>query len=165
MPAEMDEEKYFEERLDNQIQWYDKKSVQLQKSFKRLRTLEIVLAASIPFLVGYTEGHPAVLFAVGAIGVAVACLAAVLALQKYEELWTRYRSTCETLTRHKYLYVTQAPPYESRPAFTKLVANVESLMAEERSDWLELQREKPPEMPSTTEGGPRPDEAEDSGPS
>ena len=64
----MDEEKYFEERLDNQIQWYDKKSVQLQKSFKRLRTLEIVLAASIPFLVGYTEGRPAVLFAVGAIG-------------------------------------------------------------------------------------------------
>ena len=161
----MDEEKYFEERLDNQIQWYDKKSVQLQKSFKRLRTLEIVLAASIPFLVGYTIDRPVVLFAVGAVGVVVACLAGVLALQKYEELWTRYRSTCETPTRHRYLYVTQAPPYETQPAFTKLVANVESVMAEERSDWLELQREKPPEMPSTAEPGPRPGEAGDGGPS
>ena len=134
----MNEEKYFKERLDDQIEWYNKKSVQLQKSFKRLRTLEIFLAASIPFLVGYTKDRPVVLFATGAVGVAVACLAGLLSLQKYEELWTRYRSTCESLTRHRYLFVTQAPPYETQPAFTRLVANVESVMAEERSDWLEL---------------------------
>ena len=154
----MDEEQYFEERLDNQIQWYDRKSVQLQKSFKRLRGLEIILAASIPFLMGYTKTHPAVLFAVGVLGVVVACLAGLLALQKYEELWTRYRSTCETLTHHKYLYLTQAPPYETRPAFRDLVANVENIMSEERSNWLELQREKPPEVQPDAEPGPGADE-------
>ena len=152
----MDEEKYFEERLDNQIEWYDKKSIQLQKSFKRLRTLEIVLAASIPFLVGYTEGRPTVLFAVGAVGVAVACLAGLLSLQKYEELWTRYRATCETLVRHRYLYLTQTPPYETQPAFRKLVANVERLMTEERYEWVELKREKEPESPSPADPAPRP---------
>ena len=48
-------EEYIKERLDNQIDWYDKKSVKSQKWFKRLQLIVIVSSATIPFLSGYMD--------------------------------------------------------------------------------------------------------------
>jgi hypothetical protein len=45
----MGEQEYFEQRLDDQINWYDKKSVFNQQRYKQLRTAEIVLSLLIPF--------------------------------------------------------------------------------------------------------------------
>ena len=38
----MTEEEYLTERLEDQLNWYDKKSQFNQKRFKRLRTVEII---------------------------------------------------------------------------------------------------------------------------
>lgn len=38
----MDENKYIQERLENQINWYDSKSVSNQKWFKLLRIIEAI---------------------------------------------------------------------------------------------------------------------------
>ncbi len=38
------------ERLEQQIKWYDTKSASAQKWYKRLKLLEIIMAASIPAL-------------------------------------------------------------------------------------------------------------------
>lgn len=46
-------EEYVERRLDDQINWYDRKSDANQLWFKRLRFAEIVAAAIIPFLSGF----------------------------------------------------------------------------------------------------------------
>lgn len=45
-------DEYLNDRLNNQIDWYDGKSQTNQKWFKRLRLLEIIAAAIIPFLAG-----------------------------------------------------------------------------------------------------------------
>jgi hypothetical protein len=46
-------EEYIEQRLSDQIGWYDRKSSTNQRWFKRLRFAEIVAAATIPFLSGF----------------------------------------------------------------------------------------------------------------
>ena len=49
------EAEYLEQRLDDQIKWYDKKSSANQAAYKRLRLIEIIAAATIPLLAGYTQ--------------------------------------------------------------------------------------------------------------
>ncbi|MDH3287817.1 MAG: DUF4231 domain-containing protein [Betaproteobacteria bacterium] len=48
------EAEYLEQRLDDQINWYSKKSAANQAAHKRLRLIEIIAAASIPLLAGYS---------------------------------------------------------------------------------------------------------------
>lgn len=49
----MEQNTYIKERLDDQIAWYDQKSQSNQKWYKRLRVIELIAAASIPFLAAY----------------------------------------------------------------------------------------------------------------
>jgi len=48
----MNEENPTIQRLENQISWYDHKSNTSQHLFQRLKILEIIVAAFIPFLSG-----------------------------------------------------------------------------------------------------------------
>ena len=38
------------DRLEDQINWYDRKSLSSQHAFKRIKVMEIIAAALIPFL-------------------------------------------------------------------------------------------------------------------
>ena len=73
-------EEYIEQRLNDQIGWYDRKSTANQRWFKRLRFAEIVAAATIPFLSGFADKSLAIKIAIGALGVFVAVIASVLGL-------------------------------------------------------------------------------------
>jgi hypothetical protein len=44
----MNEEEYIGNRLEDQINWYDKKSIWHQKWFKRLQVYQIIAAVLIP---------------------------------------------------------------------------------------------------------------------
>lgn len=46
----MNEEQYIVERVEEQICWYDKKSLWNQKWYKILRSVEITVSISIPLL-------------------------------------------------------------------------------------------------------------------
>jgi len=65
-------EEYIEQRLSDQIGWYDRKSGTNQRWFKRLRFAEIVVAATIPFLSGFADNSFPIKIAIGALGVLVA---------------------------------------------------------------------------------------------
>lgn len=130
---------YLSKRLDGQIAWYDKKSSQAQWWYRRLRLLEIALAVSIPFLVGYiSDSTPAVRFAVGLAGAIVAITSGVLALNRYQENWIEYRTTCESLRHHKFTFLAEAGPYTGDGAFRTLVENVERLISQENTKWAEI---------------------------
>ena len=129
---------YIAQRLDPQIDWYDSKSLRSQRWYKRLRIIEIVVAASIPFMVGYvTDERPSVTFIVGLAGVAVAVISGLLAINQYQEIWIEYRTTCESIRHHKYRFLAETDPYEGEDAFHKLVDNVESLISKENTSWSE----------------------------
>ena len=78
-------------RLDDQFDWYDDKSGWNQKWFKRLKVIEIVAAALIPFAAGLLP-NPLI---TGGLGVIVAILESVQGLCQFQQNWTRYRSTAE----------------------------------------------------------------------
>ena len=46
----MTEQKYLEERLQDQLNWHDKKSAEAQKRYKKLKFIIIVIAAVIPII-------------------------------------------------------------------------------------------------------------------
>lgn len=132
----MDEEAYIKERLDNQINWYNDKSKRSQNWFKTLRVIEILAAATIPFLAGYvTDTEPKLKIAIGVLGVIIALVTGFISLNKFQEIWTEYRTTSETLKHHKYLFLTRSNPYNTEEAFQTLVQTVEALVSKENSNW------------------------------
>lgn len=133
----MGKEDYLENRLEDQIAWYDDKASWNQKWFKRLQVIVIVAGALVPFLSGLTPGEEVwskVL--VGSLGVLIAAFTAVLGLYKFQENWIQYRITCESLKREKYIFSAGVVPYAGPDAFDLLVERVESLISSEHTNWV-----------------------------
>jgi Protein of unknown function (DUF4231) len=136
-------EEYIEQRLSDQINWYDRTSTWNQRWFKRLRFAEIVAAATIPFLSGFAGDSFPIKISIGALGVVVAVLASLLGLLHFQEHWIEYRATAESLRREKFLFLTQTDPYGKDDAFHLLVQRVEALLSKENTEWVQS-RIKPP---------------------
>jgi hypothetical protein len=137
------EAEYFEQRLDDQINWYDKKSSSNQTAYKRLRLIEIIAAASIPLLAGYTqvtEYAKGVGLAMGIIGLIVAVLAGIVSLYRFQENWNEYRASAESLKQEKYLYLARVEPYNGDQPFELLVQRVEALLKSETTGWAQAMR-------------------------
>src|SRR5215469_241211 len=81
-------------RVDDQVAWYDRMSIANQRAYKRIG-VEIFAAAIIPFLVAL--GRPYIGVVTGGLGVLITVLEAMLHLNKYQQNWIDYRSTCEAL--------------------------------------------------------------------
>src|ERR1700756_3367236 len=83
------------DRLEDQINWYDRKSGWNQRWFKRIKVTEIIAAALIPFLSAGKLPHFALITA--GLGVLITLLEGLLHLNQYQQNWITYRSTCESL--------------------------------------------------------------------
>src|SRR4030066_1479232 len=87
----MNEEQFLKERVDGQINWYDKKSQFSQRWYKCLRVGEIAAASAIPLLAGYlSDKTPAIQVVVGFLGFIIAIIAGVVALYQFQENWVEY---------------------------------------------------------------------------
>ena len=137
----MNEQEYIEQRLDDQQTWYEDKSAWNQTWYKRLRMVEVVLAAGIPFvssLIGKFPDSPNVVpIIVSMIAFLIAATSALLALYRFQDNWLQYRSTAEQLKREKFLFLTKNQPYDGEDAFHVLVDNVERILGVENSTWSE----------------------------
>src|SRR3954447_2312768 len=124
------------ERLESQIAWYDRKSGQNQRWFKRLKVMQIVTAAAIPVAAGASA--PAWL--VGGAGALIVVLEGLQQLQQYQQNWTTYRSTCERLKHEKYLFLAKAGSYRTaRRPESLLAERVEGLVSQEHAAWVSQQ--------------------------
>ena len=130
-------EEYIEQRLSDQIGWYDRKSITNQRWFKRLRFAEIVAASIIPFLSGFAGDSLRIKIAIGALGIVVAAIASLLGLLQLQEHWIEYRATAESLRREKFLFLTETDPYDNDDAFHLLVQRVEALLSKENTEWTQ----------------------------
>lgn len=142
----MNDKEFIEQRVDDQIEWYCAKSGWNQRCFKRLRILEMLCAASIPFVVTYVVDESNTLRIVaGVLGIIVAVISGVISLYRFQENWEQYRTTSESLKHEKFLYLTNAEPYNHDEAFPLFVQRIESLISKENSSWsqnLNLQKKK-----------------------
>jgi hypothetical protein len=127
-------------RLDEQIDWYDRKSRHAQRWFKRIKVTEILAAAIIPFLAGITL--PCDKLIIAGLGVLITILEGFLHLNQYQQLWGTYRSTCEALKHEKYVYLAKAGPYSTATdAHAMLAERLESLVSQEHAQWNSFQQQ------------------------
>ena len=140
----MDQKAYLSDRVDDQINWYSKKSKFNQNRYKLLKTIMILVSVTIPFLAGLIKGESDILkIAVGVGGIMIAGIEGILSLYKYQDLWLQYRLAAEMLEREKILFITETGQYENNPnAFKQFVKQAESIMGSENQAWLESQKKE-----------------------
>jgi uncharacterized protein DUF4231 len=121
------------ERLEDQIQWYDTRSVRNQRRYKIMKTVEIAAASLIPLAAGL--GAPA--YATGGLGALVTVLEGLQHLNQYHNNWITYRSTCEELKHEKYLWTANAGPYKGvEDSYALLAERTEGLISREHAKWI-----------------------------
>lgn len=131
-------------RLEDQIQWYDVKSMGNQRAFRRIKVTEIVAAALIPLLSGFKiRGADYVGYAIAGLGVLITVLEGLLHLNQYQQNWIAYRSTCEGLKHEKYTFLAHAAPYANVADPRALLAErIESLVSQEHAKWASVQQQE-----------------------
>ncbi len=119
-------------RLQDQIEWYDKKSRTNQRWYKSLKIVTIVSAAVVPATsVAKWTGVSA------GLGMLVVVVEALQQLNQFQASWISYRSTCEALKHEKYLYFATAGPYAASDRPLALLAErVEGLVSQEHAKWV-----------------------------
>lgn len=141
------EEKYLNERLDEQLGWYDRKSGWNQRWFRRTQLVQIIAAALIPFVSGLSgaispSSEQYILQTVGVLGMAIAIATAVGSLFKFQENWVQYRTTAEQLRHERFMFLTGVEPYNGSNAFALLVQRIEGLISKENAVWAKSAQAK-----------------------
>jgi hypothetical protein len=124
-------------RLQDQLTWYDSKSVHCQNWYKWLRILQITLAVAIPVM---SHTNPSIAKWLTSIaGALIAILEGVQHMNQYSTLWVTYRSTAERLKHEKYLFLSAAGPYRGMAEADRLVLlaeRVEEHVSTEHANWF-----------------------------
>jgi hypothetical protein len=130
------------DRLENQIEWYDRKSGSNQRAYKRIKIVEIIAAAVIPFASAFNNDFHYAGYITGALGVIITILEGLLHLNQYQENWAAYRSTCEALKHEKYCFLAKAADYATAADPRALLAErIESLVSQEHAKWSASQQQ------------------------
>jgi hypothetical protein len=136
------------DRLQDQIDWYDRKSSFNQKAYRRLKVCTMAAAALVPVLASVKDAHwPEV---TAALGVLIVILEGLQQIYQFHSNWIAYRSTCEALKHEKFLYLAKAGPYvKAENPRVLLAEQVESLVSQEHAKWTSSQAQQgQPDPPS-----------------
>jgi Protein of unknown function (DUF4231) len=126
------------QRLEDQIHWYSSRSRAAQHTYKRMKVVEILAAAMIPFIAGLH--FPYVAMVTGGLGVLVTVIEGLIHLNQYQQNWTSYRATAEALKHEKYTYLAKAGAYSSAADPHALLAErIENLVSQEGAHWISAQ--------------------------
>ena len=130
-------------RLNDQLDWYDRKSGDNQKRYKQIKVAQLILAGSIPVfaLVGATWGR----WATAILGASVAILEGLQQLGQYNNLWVSYRATAELLKHERYLFLAHSGPYrglKEEDALSLLAERVEEQVSTEHAKWVSERRQQ-----------------------
>ena len=133
-------------RLEDQVEWYDYRGAAAQRAYKRLKVIQVVLAAFIPFLAGFQDNLAVMLdprlalapaVAIALLGVGVVVVEGLEHLNQYHQNWLGNRATCEALKHEKILFLADAGPYgdiEDKRAL--LAERIEELIGKEHAQWV-----------------------------
>ena len=130
------ESDYIKNRLDDQISWYSRKASTNKAFHHWTKGLIIFFSAIIPLVAGIEFQHLIKNIILGILGSFIAILSGLSGLLKFQEKWTEYRTTSETLKHEKILFQTRTGPYdEESDSFKLLVTRIENLVSKEHSAW------------------------------
>jgi len=124
------------DRLEDQIDWYSRKSRENQRFYKWLKLLEIAVAASLPVVAAV---HSPV-WVTGGLGAVIVVLEGAQHLYQFQEHWITYRSTAEALKHERYLYLAHAAQYAGDDRHSQLAERLEGLISQEHAKWTASHR-------------------------
>lgn len=144
MNKNMNIDEYMKTRVEQQIEWYEKKARSCQRKYTISQTIEIILAALIPLLSSYADNLKIIGFIMGVFGAAIAIIKSLSKLYKWPENWIGYRTACDLLRYQKVLFETRSAPYNSKPESIEniFVHNVEQIISSEHNQWKSLSLEQ-----------------------
>lgn len=108
---------YIQNRLLVQINWYDKKSSQMQIKYKRLSITAIIITALIPIatlLLNVSSISFFIQILIALLSSVASIISSILALCKYKELWIQYRSNCELLKSVLHRFYTKSGEFSNK---------------------------------------------------
>src|SRR2546427_10845950 len=129
------------ERLDDQLNWYDRKASSNERMFKRLKMGTLTFSVFIPLsAVAATRYSTATAIVTATLGATIALLEGLQQLNQYHQNWISYRSTAEALRHEKFLFLGHAGPYAGAPDEKALLADrIEGLVSQEHAKWTSTQ--------------------------
>ncbi|HPP57330.1 MAG TPA: DUF4231 domain-containing protein [Anaerohalosphaeraceae bacterium] len=129
-------------RLEDQLNWYDRKSCYCQKWYKYLKIIQIILAVGVPVFIHFPSIWAT--WITSGAGAFIAVIESIQHLNQYSTLWILYRSTAERLKHEKFLFLSGAGPYfdlDEASRIVRLSERVEEFISTEHANWFnETQR-------------------------
>jgi hypothetical protein len=130
-------------RLEDQLNWYDRKSVAAQRAYKAAKVAQLVVGAAVPVVA--LAAVPDTLTAI--LGAVVVVLEGIQQLYQWQTNWVLYRSTAEALKHERYLFLAEAGPYTGRDRDKVLAERIEGLVSQEHAKWTEAHERTSDEQP------------------
>jgi hypothetical protein len=133
--------KYWKERYEHQINWYEKKSASNKKLYNYLHFFLIALSALTPLLIAidfvFQETDTFQWVSIFT-SVAIAIIATSLRAFKFQDNWVNYRTTAELLKKEQHFYKANTTEYakahDNKALFVK---RVEHLISQAHTEWVE----------------------------
>jgi hypothetical protein len=125
------------ERLEDQLGWYDRKSLAAQQAYKRVKLGQLIVGTAVPVVAGL-QISAALTATLGAL---VVVAEGAQQLYQWQTNWVLYRSTAEALKHEKYLYLAAAGPYSTDDRNRVLAERLEGLVSQEHAKWTEARQQ------------------------
>ncbi len=132
---------YLKERLEPQLDWYNKKASQNKRIYHWLQWTAIAISPVVPAMIAWAPDDLRLLTV--ALSVVLAVVTSSLKTFRFQELWISYRTIARTLEKEKHLYIAKVNEYEyAENASRLLVQRTEEIMSRENMTWMETQIRK-----------------------
>lgn len=131
-------EAYICARLEDQIAYYEKKSLQNKRIYYIVSIVSIVANALIPIISIFLTSNTLPKVLITCLSSCTAILSSILVLFNAKDLWTKYRISASRLTALLHQYYSHSGRFaelEERQAFLLLVQLSESQMENEIKGW------------------------------
>jgi hypothetical protein len=137
-------------RIEDQLRWYDAKSITAQRKYKGVKLLQLIAAAAVPVAAATGAGAAPT----AALGGALLVLEGLQQVGQYHRTWIDYRSTWELLQREKFLFLAHAGHYARSRDPTRLLAErVEAVVSGEATGWSSIQEAAAKDEAHQLDGG------------
>lgn len=137
-------EDYLSDRLEHQIDWYDRKSMSCQKYYNLNKFIQVIAGTLIPALTPFSLVFNSLILTIitSMLGILIVVSQSINSIKKFHENYIHYRTTCEVLKHEKYLYLFQVEPYDNEKEPLKLlVTRVESIISNENINWHTMRQD------------------------
>ena len=133
----MTPEEYLENRVEQQINWYDRKSTYNKNWFYSLQIIVLVMSAAVPVVSILSTVFESIWIRVGIgiLGAIAAIATGIISVYQFRKNWIEYRTTAESLKYEKYMFKTKTGLYTESGTFPVFVERIEALISKEHKNW------------------------------